>query len=284
MTIDILFFTFPPRPFKNARFFGRYSGAPRTCLMRINDFPQPEDTLEAVLFVHCMKQGVAMNTVLLTEKDALIVIDVQNDFLSGGSLAVATGDEVISVLNHYIALFSERGLPIYVTRDWHPENHCSFKPYGGMWPPHCIANTHGAHFCAALTIPHDAVVVSKATKPDDDAYSDFDGTGLENDLWDRHIDRIFVGGIATDYCVLSTVMDGLRLGFKVMLLVDAIRAVNVHAGDGQKAIDKMTKGGAIPIALSDIGTGISATEISGAEEKRVRSKDNRRHSTHLPGR
>lgn len=188
----------------------------------------------------------------LTEKDALIIVDVQNDFLLRGSLAVPAGDEVVPVLNRYIALFSARGLPIYATRDWHPANHCSFTPQGGIWPPHCIAHSDGARFAPTLQLPEEAVIVSKASTPDKDAYSGFEGTGLESALRARHVERIFVGGLATDYCVLNTVTDGLRLGLRVALLVDAIRAVDVHPGDGQAAIDAMLRQGAQPVTLAQI--------------------------------
>lgn len=176
--------------------------------------------------------------------DALIIVDVQNDFLPGGSLAVAHGDEVVPVLNRYIGAFEAAGLPIYVTRDWHPANHCSFKAEGGIWPPHCVAATEGAQFAPGLRHPADAVVVSKATTPQKDAYSGFEGTDLAAQLRERNIRRLFIGGLATDYCVLNTVRDAINHDFTVFLLKDAIRAVNVRPGDGQKAEDEMQSLGA----------------------------------------
>lgn len=185
-----------------------------------------------------------MDTIQLTQGDALLVVDVQNDFLSGGSLAVPAGNEVIPVLNRYIALFAGKSLPVYATRDWHPADHCSFRSQGGTWPSHCIAGSPGAAFPAALALPDSAVIVSKATTSQKDAYSGFEGTDLASQLRSHGIERLFIGGLATDYCVLNTVKDALSQGFKVVLLQDAIRAVNLHAGDGQAAINEMIKCGA----------------------------------------
>jgi nicotinamidase/pyrazinamidase len=183
--------------------------------------------------------------------DALLVVDVQNDFLPGGSLAVARGDEVVPALNQYIGAFEAQGLPVYATRDWHPERHCSFRAQGGPWPPHCVANTRGAEFAAALRLPPSATVISKATTPDEDAYSGFQGTDLDSRLRAAGIRQLFVGGLATDYCVLNTVRDALRLGYEVFLLSDAIRAVDVQAGDGLKAEEEMAKLGARRVSLKE---------------------------------
>lgn len=176
--------------------------------------------------------------------DALLLVDVQNDFLPGGSLAVPCGDEVLPVLNRYIGGFMAQGLPVYATRDWHPARHCSFRAQGGPWPPHCIADTHGAAFAAGLRLPPDAAVISKATTEDQDAYSGFQGTDLDRRLRAANIRRLFVGGLATDYCVLNSVRDALRLVYTVMLLTDAIRAVDVQPGDGQRAEAEMVRLGA----------------------------------------
>lgn len=201
----------------------------------------------------------------LTAADALIIVDMQNDFLPGGNLAVPAGDEVVPVLNRYIALFSARGLPIYATRDWHPANHCSFRPQGGIWPPHCIAHSDGARFAPMLQLPESAAIVSKASTPGKDAYSGFEDTGLESDLRARHVERVFVGGLATDYCVLNTVTDGLRLGFRVALLMDAIRAVDVHPGDGEAAINAMLRQGAQAITLEKIAAASAAEPNAGVQ-------------------
>lgn len=177
--------------------------------------------------------------------DALIVVDVQNDFLPGGSLAVPGGDLVVPVLNAVIAEFARLSLPIYATRDWHPADHCSFKAQGGPWPPHCVAGTLGAEFAPGLTLPPSAHIISKATTAEKDAYSGFAGTELDRLLREAGVKRLLVGGLATDYCVLSTVRDGRRGGYDLVLLLDAIRAVDVHPGDGDKAIAEMRQLGAV---------------------------------------
>jgi nicotinamidase/pyrazinamidase len=175
----------------------------------------------------------------LRKGDALVIVDLQNDFLPGGSLAVPGGDEVVPAINHLAAVFDREDLPIFATRDWHPPDHCSFRAAGGPWPPHCVAGTAGAAFPAALVLPPRATVISKATTADADAYSGFCGTELHPRLKAAGVTRIFVGGLATDYCVLNTVRDGHQLGYAVVLVSDAIRAVDVHPGDGARAIAEM---------------------------------------------
>ncbi|MCH8932847.1 MAG: isochorismatase family protein, partial [Nitrospinae bacterium] len=170
--------------------------------------------------------------------DALLIVDVQNDFLPGGSLAVPQGDDVVPVLNRYAALFRARHLPVFASRDWHPADHCSFAEQGGPWPPHCVAETHGAQFAAGLDLS-DSVVISKATEPKNDAYSAFENTDLDSRLKQAGVNRLFVGGLATDYCVLNSVRDAVRHNYSVVLLEDAIRAVNVKPEDGPKAVDEM---------------------------------------------
>jgi nicotinamidase/pyrazinamidase len=141
-----------------------------------------------------------------------------------------------------------------VTRDWHPKGHCSFAEQGGPWPPHCIQDTEGAAFSAELEIPGDALVVSKADRVDRDAYSGFEGTDLDGRLRELGANRVFVGGLATDYCVLNTVKDALQLGYETFLLTDAVRAVNVEPTDGQNAQADMLERGARPVSLSDFDT------------------------------
>ena len=184
--------------------------------------------------------------------DALLIVDVQNDFLPGGSLAVPRGDSVVPVLNRYLEIFAEQNLPVYATRDWHPPLHCSFRAQGGPWPPHCVAKTSGAAFAAALQLPPAAVIVSKATTVEQDAYSGFQGTGLDRKLRAAGIRRLYIGGLATDYCVLNTVRDALRLGYQVLLLCDAIRAVDVQPGDGLRAEEEMVSLGAQRITLEGV--------------------------------
>lgn len=188
----------------------------------------------------------------LARGDALVIVDVQNDFLPGGKLAVRAGDEVIAPLNSAIDIFVQHALPILATRDWHPENHCSFKAQGGTWPPHCIAGSEGAAFAPNLNLPQSAIIISKATDAAADAYSGFEGTSMATQLREAGVKRIFVGGLATDYCVLNTVQDGLALGFRVVLLVEAIRAVDLHPRDGRAAIDEMIKRGAEPLSTAQL--------------------------------
>lgn len=193
--------------------------------------------------------GIGMQ---LRNGDALLVIDVQRDFLPGGSLAVPDGDQVVPVLNRYLRLFRTADLPIVATRDWHPPNHCSFSAQGGSWPPHCVQESPGAEFAGELELPAEAMLISKATETDADAYSGFDGTDLEQRMRDAGVRRMFIGGLATDYCVLATVKDAVTVGFEVFVLGDAIRAVNVSPGDGDKALETMHAAGAEIIDLAAI--------------------------------
>ena len=185
--------------------------------------------------------------VTLHPGDALIVADVQNDFLPGGSLAVAHGDEVVPVLNRYLTAFVRAGLPVFATRDWHPADHCSFHARGGPWPPHCVQGSPGAEFAPGLALPPSAVVVSKDVRPDDNTYSGFQGGDLDAQLRERGVRRVFVGGLATDYCVFHTVKDALARGYAVVLLSDAVRAVNAAPGDGERAEAEMLRLGAVPL-------------------------------------
>jgi len=176
--------------------------------------------------------------------DALLVIDVQRDFLPGGSLPVAEGREVVAPLNAYIAAFSARRLPILATRDWHPPDHCSFRESGGPWPPHCVRQTPGAEWPSELRISPETHVISKATSADTEAYSGFSGTALARLLRDLKVRRLFVGGLATDYCVHDTVLDARAQGFEVSVLADAVRAVNLRPEDAGRAIEDMIAHGA----------------------------------------
>jgi nicotinamidase/pyrazinamidase len=186
------------------------------------------------------------------KRDALVVVDVQRDFLPGGSLAVPSGDAVIPALNRYLALWRDRGLPVFATRDWHPPAHCSFRAQGGPWPPHCVAGTRGAEFAPGLDLPPDVAVISKGDLTDRDAYSGFQETSLHERLRTAGVTRVFVGGLATDYCVLATVRDAAALGYEVRLLTDAVMPVDVHPGDGQRAQDEMVRLGADPIRYEQL--------------------------------
>ena len=188
-----------------------------------------------------------------TNRDALVVVDMQNDFMPGGALPVPKGDKIIHRLNEYIKLFESKGLPVFFTRDWHPENHISFKGHGGIWPPHCVQNTEGAEFHRDLYIPKDnKFIISKGTSQDFDAYSGFQGTILESLLRERGIRRIFVGGVATDYCVKNTAIGGLNLGFEVFVLEDAIKGVDLNPGDVERAVEEMLDRGAAFITIDDL--------------------------------
>ncbi len=189
---------------------------------------------------------------MLSKYDALIVVDVQKDFCPGGSLAVSEGDRVVPVLNRYIEKFGLNTLPVFATRDWHPENHISFKAYGGIWPPHCVKETDGAKFHPGLRLPDSAGIISKATTPRKEAYSGFQGTKLKSMLQRLRIKRLFIGGLATDYCVKNTVLDALRAGFTTFLLMDASRGVDVNPGDSEKAIEQMLSTGASGITIDEI--------------------------------
>lgn len=191
-----------------------------------------------------------MSAIVLGKGDALLIVDLQNDFLPGGALAVPRGDLVIQPINALIDLYHGRGLPIYASRDWHPTDHCSFTAQGGPWPPHCVAASEGASFSEALRLPEEAIVVSKALTAAEDAYSAFNGTGLARSMLADGINRLAVCGLATDYCVLNTVLDGIEAGFEVLLVLEATRAVEVKPGDGDRAITRMLTKGAVPVRLS----------------------------------
>jgi len=179
--------------------------------------------------------------------DALLVVDVQRDFLPGGSLAVGGGDTILAPIQVCIERFVARGLPVFASRDWHPPNHLSFQAQGGPWPPHCVAGTPGADFPAALALPASSLVFSKACTPGRDAYSAFDGTELHRQLRALRVHRLFVAGLATDYCVLASVLDARALGYAVVLLRDAIAAVELKPGDAARALARMSAAGAVVV-------------------------------------
>jgi nicotinamidase/pyrazinamidase len=178
-----------------------------------------------------------------TSKRALLVVDVQNDFCPGGALGVAGGDEVVAPLNKLIAEFLERGEPVFKSRDWHPPTTKHFTVFGGTWPVHCVQNTKGAEFHPGLMDDPHIRLISKG-QGDEDQYSAFDGTDLALQLRRLGVEEVWVGGLATDYCVKQTVLDALKEGFKVKALENAMRAVEVNPGDGERAIEKMREAGA----------------------------------------
>jgi len=181
--------------------------------------------------------------------DALLLVDPQNDFCPGGSLPVAEGDRVMPVLNEWAAAAERDGAPIFISRDWHPQRTTHFKDYGGLWPAHCVAGTRGADFHPNLNVAASAVVVSKGMGETEDAYSAFqarDGneTPLSTLLRARNVKRLYVMGLATDYCVKESVLGGLHEGFAVSVVPDGIRAVNVQPNDGDQALQAMRDAGA----------------------------------------
>jgi nicotinamidase/pyrazinamidase len=181
-------------------------------------------------------------------RDALIIVDVQNDFCPGGALAVPQGDEVIPTVNR---LLKQRWLSV-ATMDWHPAEHCSFEPHGGPWPPHCVQETTGAELHPELDADSIQLTVTKASHHDKDAYSGFDGTELASILREKGIARVVVCGIATDYCVKATAHDALKEGFEVVVLEDAVRGVEVNPGDSQRALEELRKAGAQVIVSSQL--------------------------------
>lgn len=188
----------------------------------------------------------------LVTGDALILVDVQNDFLPGGSLAVPNGSEIIPIINRYLTLFHTHGLPIFATRDWHPPDHCSFVQQGGSWPPHCVVGTPGAAFPDSLELPADTHIISKAATREKDAYSGFTETRLDALLQMSGSCRVFIGGVAAEYCVLNTVKDALRHNYTTFVLKDAIRAMDMNANHGS-ALEEMAQLGAIPIHFEALG-------------------------------
>jgi nicotinamidase/pyrazinamidase len=180
-----------------------------------------------------------------TPGDALLIIDPQNDFLPGGALAVKEGDAVIAPLQAWIDCFVRERLPILATRDCHPADHCSFREHGGPWPAHCVAGSWGASITSSLKVPTTALIFDKPCRADIETYDGFCGTRLDETLRQQAIRRLWVGGLATDYCVLNTVLEGLRLGYQVIVLTRAVRAVDLQSGDGQRALTAMAARGAV---------------------------------------
>jgi nicotinamidase/pyrazinamidase len=194
----------------------------------------------------------------LHKGDVLIIVDVQNCFLPGGSLGISEGDRVIVPLNDIIDKFSKKNLLVFLSRDWHPDKHISFKERGGPWPDHCVQNTKGSEFSAELRIPVEAMVFSKGTDPEHEEYSawnarDENNRSLCSLLAEMGSRRLFIGGLATEYCVLNTVKDARRDGYEIYVLSDAIEAVNANPGDSERAIREMIAAGAKMISTRNVG-------------------------------
>ncbi|MGB9866666.1 MAG: bifunctional nicotinamidase/pyrazinamidase [Bacillota bacterium] len=185
----------------------------------------------------------------MTQRNALVVVDVQNDFCPGGALAVPRGDEVVAPINRLVAEFAERGEPIAYTQDWHPADHCSFEENGGIWPRHCVQDTWGAEFYPKLVVK--GTVFKKGFDPRAEAYSGFAGReggserGKDLCTWlsEHGVKGVWVVGLATEYCVMATAMDAVKMGYQVTVVKDAVRAVNVNPGDGEKALETMDRAG-----------------------------------------
>ncbi|HVX11087.1 MAG TPA: bifunctional nicotinamidase/pyrazinamidase [Pirellulales bacterium] len=204
---------------------------------------------------------------------ALILVDLQNDFLPGGALPVKDGDAVVPVANRLQSCF-----PLVVaTRDWHPANHVSFAEnhpgkhvgdtieVGGrpqrLWPVHCVVNSFGAAFPTGLDTARVAEVVHKGIDPHVDSYSGFfdndhvNSTHLADYLKQHHVSTIYLAGLATDYCVKATALDGLSLGFKVALIADACRGIDLSHGDVARSIEEMRAAGAKIVQRDDVLAG-----------------------------
>lgn len=182
-------------------------------------------------------------------KKALLIVDVQNDFCPNGALGVPGGDKIIPKVNKYIKIFSKKKLPIFATRDWHPVKTMHFKDFGGIWPVHCIQNYQGAAFHSKLRLPKGVILLYKGMDPRKDSYSAFQaedesGTGFIKLLNILRVEEIFIAGLATDYCVKFSTRDAIRYGFKVKILTDAIKGVDLKPGDSERAIKDMVRHGA----------------------------------------
>ena len=201
---------------------------------------------------HNIITGEMRMKICLTDKDALIVVDIQVDFLPGGDLSVNKGETVIAPMNEYVRIFSGASRPVFFTRDWHPRNHLSFRENGGPWPPHCVMDTPGAMFPQELMMPaENKHIISNGMKTESDVYSAFQNEQLTSILQGQGVRRVYIGGLATDYCVKNTVLGALNLGFEAVVLLDAIQGIDVNPGDSEKAVRQMLCAGAIGITFQD---------------------------------
>ena len=184
-----------------------------------------------------------MHLPALHPDDALLIVDVQNDFCPGGALPIPEGDRVVPVLNAWVRAAQEAGIRTYASRDWHPAGHPSFASEGGSWPVHCLQDTAGAAFHPGLRLPEDVLVVTKGTRFDQDQYSAFDQTGLDARLRKDGVSRLWVGGLAQDVCVRATVLDARGLGYEVALIPDG--SMPVTREGGAAALEEMQGAGAL---------------------------------------
>jgi len=190
--------------------------------------------------------------VRLTKKDALVAVDIQNDFMPWGALPVPGADKIIPVINRYLKLFKEAQAPIFATRDWHPENHVSFKENGGLWPRHCVQWSRGAEFPKSLELPPETFIINKGDRPELEAYSGFQGTLLDSLLKERGVRRLFVCGVATEFCVKNTALGALNLGYFTFILKDAVKGISEEGEE--EAVRELLEEGAVALELSELST------------------------------
>lgn len=201
--------------------------------------------------------GSCTGSIFLKTKKALLIVDVQNDFCPGGALGVPGGDKIVPVINKYIKVFVKKGFFIFATRDWHPIRTKHFKDFGGIWPAHCIQNSQGAAFHSKLRLPKGTIFLHKGMDPGKDSYSAFHaeddrGMGFFKLLNILGVQEIFIAGLATDYCVKFSTRDAVKRGFKVRILTDAIKGVDLKPGDSERAIQDMLKHGAKAVTFKNI--------------------------------
>jgi nicotinamidase-related amidase len=197
----------------------------------------------------------------ISDSDALLITDIQKDFLPGGALPIGGANEIIPVLNAYVRRFANAQAHIFASRDWHPANHISFKNQGGPWPPHCVQDTDGAKFSSDFKLSSIIGVISKATNHDHEAYSVFDGTSFDHELKMCQVKRLFVGGLATDYCVVNTVLDARKLGYETVVLADATLGINAELGDVDRAFVTMTNVGVEQATNEDFPDAVDSLPI-----------------------
>ena len=193
----------------------------------------------------------------MAERAALIVVDMQVDFCPGGSLAVPEGDSIVPVINRYIDMFRDKGLPVIASRDWHPPVTSHFSKFGGIWPPHCVQWSDGARFHPGLRLPEGVIIISKGMDPDKDDYSALratlpSGTPVDDYLNQSGVTHLYICGLAADYCVKWTALDGLREQYRVTVLIDAVKGVDLKPGDTDRALEEIAAAGGELADLTDI--------------------------------
>lgn len=188
--------------------------------------------------------------------EALVIVDVQNDFTAGGALEVPGGDEVIEPLNR----LARRYETVFATRDWHPPDHHSFDTQGGPWPVHCVRETEGAQLHPRLDRSPIDEIVDKGDRRGVEGYSAFDGTDFERRLRDRGIDSLTIGGLATNICVRWTALEARQLGFDVTLAEDAASGIDIDEGDVERALEEMRAAGVKVTTTAELTEGMSRSD------------------------